>query len=98
MIDKTEKNTTYFTILPSNAGFTDQLFQFSTYYKFGLSLGYVYKHSTFANTRHGAEQIFDFLGFNEHFSRNRLTTRDKVYGWMGTNNRFENRLQHGATG
>lgn len=40
-----------FTIIPSNAGFTDQLFQFSTYYKLGLSLGYRYMHSTFRNTR-----------------------------------------------
>lgn len=88
MIDKTENSEIYFTILPSNAGFTDQLLQFSTFYKFGLSLGYTYKHSTFVNTRHGAEDIFEFLGFNEHFAGSRLTDKDEVYRRMGTNNCF----------
>ena len=88
MMEPEEKSTVYFTIIPSNAGFTDQLLQFSTYYKLGLSLGYVYVHSNFTNRRHGAESIFDFLGFNDQFAGNRLTSREKLYGWMGVSNNF----------
>lgn len=89
MANETEnRKPIYFTILPSNAGFTDQLFQFSTFYKLGLSLGYVYLHSDFANTRPGAEDIYDFLGFNAHFAESRLTGKTKAYRSMGTNNCF----------
>lgn len=84
----TEHKPTYFTILPSKAGFTDQLFQFSTFYKLGLTLEYIYRHSTFVNTREGSEEIFDFLQFNEHFSQTSLTSREKPYRRMGVDNCF----------
>lgn len=77
----------YFTVLPSKAGFTDQLFQFSTFYKLGLELGYSYRHSTVVNSREGSEGIFDFLGFNEHF-REKVTEREVPYRRMGVNNRY----------
>lgn len=76
----------YFTIMPSNAGFTDQLFQFNTFYKLGRSLGYNYLHSDFTNARHGSEDIYDFLGFNEHFAGKKLTRKTTAYRFMGTNN------------
>lgn len=76
----------YFTILPSNAGFTDQIYQFSVFYKLGLSLEYIYLHSNYISTREGSEDIYDFLGFNESFSRCTLTNRDALYRLMGTNN------------
>lgn len=88
MNDKALDNSFYFTIIPSKAGFTDQLFQFSTFYKLGLSLGYIYLHSTFVNEREGSEGIFDFLGFNEYFGQNKLTDSQKVYRLMGVDNRF----------
>ncbi len=40
-----------FTIIPSYAGFTDQLMQFSAFYKLGLSLGYKYLHTPFVSRR-----------------------------------------------
>ena len=57
-----------FTVLTSDtpSGFTDQLFQFNTFYKLGLSLGYKYLHTEFESPR-SAPGIYDFLGFNEYF-------------------------------
>ncbi len=79
----------YFSVLPSKAGFTDQLFQFNTFYKFGLSLHYHYLHSPFANTRPGAEKVFEFLGFNAHFADRAVTPMAQRYLAMGTNNRLQ---------
>ena len=58
----------YFTILhqTNNAGFTDQLLQFSTFYKLGLALEYKYVHTSFTSTR-SSERIYDFLGFNTYW-------------------------------
>jgi hypothetical protein len=81
-----ESDPVYFTILPSKAGFTDQLYQFSVFYKLGLSLGYEYLHSKFISERDGAEDIYEFLGFNEHFSLRALTGKDRLYRLMGVNN------------
>ncbi len=81
-----ERDPVYFTILPSKAGFTDQLYQFSVFYKLGLSLGYVYLHSKYVSDREGSEDIYDFLGFNEHFQQHTLTPKDRLYHLMGTNN------------
>jgi len=85
------KNDVYFTVIPSKAGFTDQLFQFSTFYKLGRSLGYTYLHSGFTNSRPGAEDIYEFLGFNEHFATKRLTDRERAYRFMGMNNCLGNK-------
>lgn len=41
------EHTTYFTIITPYGGFTDKMLQFSSFYKLGLSLGYVYLHTTF---------------------------------------------------
>lgn len=41
----------YFSIYPTGAGFTDQLLQFSAFYRLGLSLGYTYKHVRFHSPR-----------------------------------------------
>lgn len=41
----------YFSIIPSYAGFTDQLHQFSAFYKLGLSLEYKYVHTSFSSKR-----------------------------------------------
>jgi hypothetical protein len=41
----------YFSIIPTAAGFTDQLMQFSTFYKLGLVLGYKYFHKDFSSAR-----------------------------------------------
>lgn len=83
-----EDNSVYFTIMPSNAGFTDQLFQFSVFYKLGLSLKFIYLHSDFINKREGSEDIYNFLGLNEYFYPNKLTSKTKLYRIMGTNNYF----------
>lgn len=80
-----EKEPVYFTVLPSNAGFTDQLYQFSVFYKLGLSLGYIYLHSEFISKREGSEDIYEFLGFNENFRLRALTGKNKLYRLMGTN-------------
>ena len=56
----------YFTVIPvSDTGFTDQMSQFSTFYKFGLSLGYTYVHTPFISHR-SSPKIYDFLGFNSN--------------------------------
>ena len=44
------KPNVYFTFSPTEAGFTDQLFAFSIYYKLGLSLGYQYIHTPFQSS------------------------------------------------
>jgi len=80
-----DKNSIYFTILPSKAGFTDQLYQFSVFYKLGLSLGYAYLHGKYISDREGSEDIYEFLGFNEHFRQRTLTRKDRLYRFMGTN-------------
>lgn len=83
-----EGGSVYFTILPSRAGFTDQLYQFSVFYKLGLSLGYKYLHSNYISSRKGSEDIYDFLGFNDHFHHCTLTDKDKLYRLMGTNDQL----------
>lgn len=68
MVSKYFRNI-YFTIIPmAGVGFTDQMYQFSSFYKLGLSLGYQYLHTPFVNTRSSAN-IYSFLGFNDYFSR-----------------------------
>lgn len=57
-----------FTVHISKGGFTDYLYQFSTFYKLGLSLGYGYLHSPLRNVR-SSERVFDFLGFEALFPR-----------------------------
>jgi len=57
---------TTFTIRIHLGGFTDQLFQFSTFYKLGRSLGYEYVHSPFRSLRSSAA-VFDYLGFDSLF-------------------------------
>lgn len=72
--------TVYFTIFPSSGcGFTDQLIQFSSYYKLGISLGYRYFHTKFKASR-SSEKIYDFLEFNNSFtSRKILKIKFKVW-------------------
>lgn len=43
--------TTYFTIEPTESGFTDQLMQFNAFYKLGLHLGLPYVHTPFVSIR-----------------------------------------------
>jgi len=70
----------YFTIQPTDAGFTDQMIQFSAFYKLGLSLGYSYLHTSFSSQRSGSSSawqqasmaysdVYDFLGFNAYFHK-----------------------------
>lgn len=81
-----EYGDVFFTILPSDAGFTDQLFQFNVFYKLGRHLGYRYLHSDYKNKRNGSENIYDFLGFNSHFTTQKLTSKTHLYRAMGLNN------------
>lgn len=95
MIDQpAETNPVYFTILPSKAGFTDQLYQFSVFYKLGLALGYEYRHSEFVCDREGTQGIYEFLGFNRHFHKQRLTNKDALYRRMVTGNRLKVEYPH----
>lgn len=60
----------YFTVLPVyGAGFTDQLIQFTIFYKLGLSLGYQYVHTDFSSHR-SSQEIYNFLGFNQYWQLN----------------------------
>jgi hypothetical protein len=77
--------TTYFTIHTGNQGFTDQMMQFSPFYKLGLGLGYQYIFTPFISDRskplqknnsHQAD-IYDFLGFNQHFAGSKLKLESK---------------------
>jgi hypothetical protein len=77
--------TTYFTIHTGNQGFTDQMMQFSPFYKLGIGLGYQYIFTPFISDRskplqknnsHQAD-IYDFLGFNQHFASSKLKPVDK---------------------
>lgn len=43
--------TAYFTIEPTESGFTDQLMQFNAFYKLGLHLGLSYVHTPFVSIR-----------------------------------------------
>lgn len=55
-----------FAIRPwENVGFTDQLLQFSAFYKIGRSLGWIYHHLDFTNHR-SSPTIYEYLGFNKY--------------------------------
>ncbi len=41
----------YFTIIPTNSGFTDQMMQFNAFYKLGRALQFQYLHTTFCSSR-----------------------------------------------
>jgi len=61
-----------FTLLPAGGvGFTDQLYQFVTFYKLGRSLGYRYVHTPFSAPR-SSDGVFTFLGFNARFAGREL--------------------------
>ncbi len=47
----------HFTIEPTNSGFTDQLMQFSAFYKLGLYLGFHYLHTPFFSGRSNASNL-----------------------------------------
>ena len=67
--------TIYFTVVPlPNSGFTDQILQFSSFYKLGLLLGYKYIHTPFINSR-SSRSIFNFLGFNDSFRQDIVSFR-----------------------
>ncbi len=57
-----------FTVHISKGGFTDYLYQFSTFYKLGRSLGYGYLHSPLRSVR-SSHRVFEFLGFEALFPR-----------------------------
>jgi tetratricopeptide (TPR) repeat protein len=60
----------YFTVLPVyGAGFTDQLIQFTIFYKLGLCLSYQYIHTDFSSHR-SSQEIYNFLGFNQYWQLN----------------------------
>ena len=48
------KRQIYFSITPTNAGFTDQMLQFATLYRLGRSLDFTYIHVPFASHRSSA--------------------------------------------
>ncbi|MGC9524559.1 MAG: hypothetical protein ACP5D7_03375 [Limnospira sp.] len=57
----------YFTIaFKPGAGLTDQLLQFSSFYRLGLVLGYRYVHTPADNFR-SSSRVYEFLGFNDFF-------------------------------
>jgi hypothetical protein len=72
----------YFTIEPTESGFTDQLMQFNAFYKLGLALGYDYLHTPFRSHRSSASDlprtgvgrqvvvpdVHEFIGINHHFA------------------------------
>ncbi len=64
------KPTTYFTIFVPQfgPGFTDQLGEWSIFYKLGISLEYKYVHTSLIC--HYTPNIYKFLGFNEFFDLN----------------------------
>lgn len=73
---------TFFTIEPTYSGFTDQLTQFSAFYKLGLHLGYDYLHTAFISHRSNGSDIappvagpdiHGFIGLNAHFQRRQQT-------------------------
>ncbi|MEM0952913.1 MAG: hypothetical protein AAGI24_02130 [Pseudomonadota bacterium] len=87
--------TAFFTIKTQTQGFTDQLMQFSAFYKLGRSLGFTFIYSPLIshrsrplvgraqnNTRdvahHDHEDIFTFLGFNEHFENQMYSADDEL--------------------
>jgi hypothetical protein len=59
----------YFTVFTiRGAGFTDKLGQFSTFYKLGRSLNYLYLHTQLQSTR-SSSAAFDFVGLNEFLTK-----------------------------
>ncbi len=54
-----------FYIETHKGGFTHQLYEFSTFYKLGVSLGYSYLHAPFRSVR-SSPGVFEMLGFNEY--------------------------------
>lgn len=62
----------YFTIsVRKGVGFTDQIYQWNSFYKLGLSLGYKYAHTPLKNYR-SSNKIYDFLGINNYFFFKRI--------------------------
>ena len=62
----------YFTIsVKESAGFTDQIYQWNSFYKLGLSLGYKYAHTPLKNYR-SSNKIHNFLGINNYFFFKRI--------------------------
>lgn len=51
MLDHGNKVEVYFTIIPHQTGFTDQLNQFSAFFRLGHYLGYRYYHTDFSSPR-----------------------------------------------
>src|SRR3989338_8516332 len=55
----------WFTFIHNPAvGFTDNLYQFNSFYKLGCAVGGSYVHNPLRNYR-SARGIFEFLGFNQ---------------------------------
>ncbi|NEP82035.1 MAG: tetratricopeptide repeat protein [Okeania sp. SIO3B3] len=73
--------TINFTIIPTRAGFTDQLLQFMMFYKLGMSLGYEYIHTDF-NSNRSSQNVYDFLGFNRYWSVNTKDIDISNYSWI----------------
>ena len=77
----------YFTILPSDHGFTYQLFQWGLLYNIGTILGYTYFHTAFACHRSQPADtkvdIYRFLGVTQHFLKQNT----------GISDSFEHRIQ-----
>lgn len=62
----------YFTIsVTKDVGLADQINQWSSLYKLGLSLGYKYAHTPLKNHR-SSNKIYDFLGINNYFLFKRI--------------------------
>jgi len=58
------KNNIYFTIEPTNSGFTDQMMQFAVFYKLGLVSGYTYLHRPFFSSRSLNCDSYELRGLN----------------------------------
>lgn len=83
------KGEVYFTIHTGGQGFTDQMMQFSAFYKLGLSLNYHYIFSPFVSSRSmpvgvnnpetKPADVYDFLGFNQYFNTRQHQLADNQY-------------------
>lgn len=84
---------TCFAIIPTGAGFTDQMLQFSVFYRLGLSLGYVYRHLPFHSPRTSAGPLASPLGrlsgrlggFGDRLER---WLAPDIYDFVGFNRHF----------
>lgn len=81
-----------FTIVPTRTGFTDQLIQFSAFYKLGVSLGYTYVHTPFESLRSTDVRATTF-GQIAHLLIGLfwLNPKQDVYHFLGFNRYFNSK-------